>query len=137
MHALGLFHEHQRPDRDNYIDVDMAAARKYGFFSSLRKACFLGFKIIHRRRLFNYRKKISWKTFKFDLTPNDTSTAYDTLSIMHYDGTMRGFFSKPIMTNKATGKSIGVNRKMSPIDIQKLNEMYPCESADPVCGKFS
>ena len=137
MHALGLLHEHQRPDRDNYIDVDMAAATKYGFFHSLRKACFLEFMIIHRQRFFKYTNKIFKKTLKFDLTPNDTSTAYDTLSIMHYDGTLRGFFSTPIMTDKATGKSIGVNRKMSPMDIQKLNKMYPCKSADPVCGKFS
>ena len=77
--------------------------------------------------------KIFWKILKFDLTPNDTSTAYDIQSIMHYDGTLRGFFSKPIMTNKVTGKSIGVNRKMSPMDIQKLNKMYPCKSS---CGKF-
>ena len=76
------------------------------------------------------------KTVKFDLTPNDTSTAYDTRSIMHYDGTLRGFFSKPIMTDKRTGKSIGVNREMSPMDIQKLNKMYPCEQANPSCGKF-
>ena len=76
------------------------------------------------------------KTLKFDLTPNDTSTAYDTRSIMHYDGTLRGFFSTPIMTDRLTGKSIGVNREMSAMDIQKLNKMYPCEQADPPCRKF-
>ena len=57
---------------------------------------------------------------------NDTSTAYDTQSIMHYDGTLRGFLSTPIMTDKITGRSIGVNREMSPMDIEKLNKMYPC-----------
>ena len=80
---------------------------------------------------------MSKKTLKFKRTPGDNLSEYDTGSIMHYDGTLRGFFSTPIMTDKATGKSIGVNRKMSPIDIQKLNKMYPCKSADPVCGKFS
>ena len=70
------------------------------------------------------------------MTPNDTSTAYDIRSIMHYDGTLRGFFSTPIMTDRKTGKSIGVNREMSPMDIQKLNKMYPCKQSDPPCRKF-
>ena len=115
----------------------MAATKKYkGLLNDLRKACFLEFMMIHRERGFNNPKKIFWKTLKFDLTPNDTSTAYDTQSIMHYDGTLGGFFSTPIMTNKTTGKSIGVNRKMSSLDIQKLNKMYPCKQTNLICGKF-
>ena len=41
MHTLGLFHEHQRPDRDTYIDVDMIAVNKTGLFNQLQKAGFL------------------------------------------------------------------------------------------------
>ena len=55
---------------------------------------------------------------------------------MHYDGTLRGFFSNPIMTDKITGKSIGINRELSQLDIQKLNKMYPCKPIGPICGKF-
>ena len=56
---------------------------------------------------------------------------------MHYDGTLRGFFRSPIMTDKITGDSIGVNRKMSLLDIEKLNQMYPCAKPTiPDCGKF-
>ena len=55
---------------------------------------------------------------------------------MHYDGTLRGHFSNPIMTDKETGKGIPINRKMSLLDIQKLNKMYPCQSTTPVCGEF-
>ena len=55
---------------------------------------------------------------------------------MHYDGTLRGRFSYPIMTDKITGKGIEVNRKMSTLDIQKLNKMYPCQPTGPVCGEF-
>ena len=112
----------------------MVAATKYGFFNSLRKACFLVFRF--SLRLLKKRKKMLQKTLQFNLTPTDTSTAYDTRSIMHYDGTLRGFFSTPIMTDRITGKSIGVNREMSPMDIQKLNKMYPCKQADSPCGKF-
>ena len=75
------------------------------------------------------------KTYKFNWTSNDYLTEYDVKSIMHYDGTLRGHFSKPIMTDK-NGKSIEINREMSPLDIQKLNKMYPCKSINPVCGKF-
>ena len=76
------------------------------------------------------------KTEKFDWIPTDNFTAYDTQSIMHYDGTLRGFFSKPIMTDKLTGKSIGINRELSKLDIQKLNKMYPCKPIGPTCGMF-
>ena len=39
------------------------------------------------------------------------------------------------MKDKKTGKSIGINTKMSPLDIEKLNIMYPCKSKKS-CGKF-
>ena len=55
---------------------------------------------------------------------------------MHYDGTLRGFFSNPIMKDKLTGKSIEVNKELSPMDIEKLNKLYPCKSTTPACGKF-
>ena len=56
---------------------------------------------------------------------------------MHYDGSLRGTFSTPIMTDKNTGKSIKINKKMSPMDIKKLNQMYPCaKPRAPNCGKL-
>ena len=55
---------------------------------------------------------------------------------MHYDGTLGGRLSIPIMTDK-NGESIKINRKMSTIDIKKLNQMYPCaKSTAPTCGKL-
>ena len=70
------------------------------------------------------------------MTSTDNLTKYDIQSIMHYDGTLRGRFSYPVMTDKKTGKGIEVNKKMSPLDIQKLKKMYPCKSTSPVCGEF-
>ena len=60
-------------------------------------------------------------------------TEYDTKSIMHYDGTLRNSFPSPIMVDKVTGKGIKLNKKMSSVDIKKLNEMYPCKLTG---GKF-
>ena len=77
------------------------------------------------------------KTFKYDSNPRDKLTAYDKYSIMHYDGTLRGSFGSPIMTDKITGQGIKINKKMSKLDIEKLNQMYPCaKPAIPDCGKF-
>ena len=41
LHTLGLLHEHQRPDRDKYIDIDMAAVNTTGRFNQFKKAGFL------------------------------------------------------------------------------------------------
>ena len=54
---------------------------------------------------------------------------------MHYDGTLKGFFQNPIMKDKFTGESIGINKELSKIDIQKLNKMYPC-TPKASCGEF-
>ena len=75
------------------------------------------------------------KTSKINGNSTDTLTKYDIHSIMHYDGTLRGYFSNPVLTDKITGKGIPVNREMSPLDIQKLNKMYPCKPIGPACGK--
>ena len=56
---------------------------------------------------------------------------------MHYDGYLRGRLVKPIMIDKRTQKGIEVNKKMSSLDIKRLNEMYPCNPTAPACGKFS
>ena len=55
---------------------------------------------------------------------------------MHYDGFLGGRIQHPIIIDKLTGKGIQVNKEMSSLDIEKLNQMYPCNKTDPGCGKF-
>ena len=70
------------------------------------------------------------------MSARDILPKYDLKSIMHYDGTLFGLFSKPVMKDKLTGKVIRPNKKMSRLDIKKLNEMYPCRSIPTTCGKL-
>ena len=75
------------------------------------------------------------KTKKFDY-PIDKFTPYDVHSIMHYDGTLRGHFSNPVLIDRQTKRGIEVNKQLSVLDIKKLNEMYPCNPTAPACGKL-
>ena len=57
---------------------------------------------------------------------------------MHYDGKLieTNLFQNPVMRDKCTGQSIGINTKLSKLDIRKLNKMYPCKPTAPACGEF-
>ena len=56
---------------------------------------------------------------------------------MHYDGTWNGYFQEnPIMKDKKTGETIGINRELSQLDIKKLKKMYSCKAIAPACGEF-
>ena len=114
----------------------MAAVNTTGRLNQFKKA---GFLKIENEAL---NLKFYWhaQTFKNLQKINLTSTylsEYDTKSIMHYDGLLRGVFQHPVIKDKLTGKGIGINKNMSSLDIEKLNKMYPCKGKDPICGKFS
>ena len=111
----------------------MAAATRTDAINQFRKASFLINK--EQKYLEYFTFGTLKKTSKINWPSIYNFTEYDIHSIMHYDGTLRGHFTKPIMTDKITGKGIAINREMSPLDIQKLNKLYPCKSADG-CGKF-
>ena len=99
MHALGFWHEHQRPDRDGHIEIleDNIFPQAKNQFDPLRPD--------------------QWE--KSNLT-------YDVDSIMHYSskaGAKTGRFS----LKKLDGSKIPTNKVLSRGDIELLNTFYPCE----------
>ena len=68
------------------------------------------------------------------------SMPYDIHSIMHYDSFSNEYFNhkKPVILTR-NNYTIKVNTKMSPIDIKKLNHMYPSKEnsiAENTCNKL-
>jgi len=97
MHALGLFHEQARPDRDEHIIVNWQNIQ--GGESN-----------------FNYKKRSEQRVDRLNLP-------YDYNSIMHYSS---GTFSNgqgPTMIAK-NGKILG-GKSLTPIDKAKINGLYP------------
>ena len=104
-HAVGFYHEHTRPDRDDFVDV---------IYDNIRDGAESQF-------------------FKFQ--PGQTNTlglGYDLQSIMHY---RRNTFSKDgsdtIQAKDPSVTSFGNSRQLSSLDIAKANALYNC----PVAGE--
>lgn len=98
-HALGLFHEQERPDRDKFIRI-------------------------------NVQNIVDGYASQFDLDPSIRATTggvpYDCHSVMHYPPWA---FAKPgtvtISPLVADCTDIGTATKLSPIDVDTVNQMYP------------
>ena len=99
-HAVGFYHEHTRPDRDNYIDV---------IYDNIETGLEDQF---HKAR--------NGETDTLGL-------GYDLQSIMHYN---RGTFSRngldTIQPKDRRITSFGNARQLSPLDIAKANKFYNC-----------
>ncbi|XP_018332160.1 high choriolytic enzyme 1-like [Agrilus planipennis] len=100
MHALGIFHEHSRWDRDRYVKIHPE-------------------NIVPRYKS-NFQKQ----------SPENTSFSfeYDFDSIMHYGKNYFSIGSgKPTITPKVSGvKKLGQRKGMSVLDCLKLNDLYGC-----------
>lgn len=96
-HILGFTHEHQRPDRDNYLIISSAVYRT------------------------DYKKdmeKLSEEYFIYDYT----HYLYDIKSISHYTSFFMGDGLAYFLTKKS--KYVYPNETFSELDIQKINEIY-------------
>jgi cysteine-rich repeat protein len=106
-HTLGLIHEHKRPDRDYYINID--------------------FTNIQAGMSYNFDKE----------PPNSWNWAgpYDIDSVMHYnDGTFSADSSKPVITG-ANGIFFRPCCRMLPTlqDLRHVCELY-WENCHSICG---
>lgn len=104
-HAIGYFHEHNRPDRDDVVNV-MWDNIQYGFKDAFYKYTF---------------DEADVQGFKYDLT-----------SIMHYENTAftNGYCRPTMLVKKDPSYEVTpvYLRKFSPQDIQKINKLYSCQT---------
>jgi hypothetical protein len=101
IHALGFYHEQDRPDRDRNIRVN--------------------WNNIHPMSCDLFKVCKACKTFG----------AYDLKSIMHYSGDAGACeWGKPTMV-QINGKPIEYNRELTQLDIQKVRALYECRGSGP------
>ncbi|XP_069136445.1 uncharacterized protein [Argopecten irradians] len=101
-HAIGMFHEQARPDRNSYINV---------LYNHILPPVRFNFQKIDPEQTTNY------------------SIPYDYLSIMHYGETAFSF-NRSAITMKAKDhrfqKKMGKARRISFRDVMSVNAMYKC-----------
>jgi hypothetical protein len=100
MHVLGFYHEQSRPDRDDYLQINLENVES---------------NMVH-----NFNK------YEWGLTVHDQDTTYDYSSIMHYGTTAFSMNGKPTMVPRQTGANIGDALALSPIDINEVRNYYTC-----------
>nr|XP_002128075.1 meprin A subunit alpha-like [Ciona intestinalis] len=105
MHAIGIYHEQSRTDRDGYIYIDTDN--------------------IDPDMVYNFDK------YSYEVVDN-RRVAYDYNSIMHYgDTSFSNNGGKTIITrDPAFQDVIGQRRTFSEGDVTMINRMYPC--SDPL-----
>ncbi|KRX21719.1 Hepatocyte growth factor-regulated tyrosine kinase substrate [Trichinella nelsoni] len=103
MHAIGFWHEHERPDRDDFVDVIWYNIRA-GAHSQFQK-----------------------------VSPSESNTfgeRYDYRSIMHYDSKSFSKNGRDTMVAREPGMTsvMGKSDDFSPSDLRRLNTLYNCHS---------
>lgn len=98
-HAIGLYHEMSRPDRDRYVRINT--------------------KNIERGKSHNFDRE-SWSSV------DTQGLRYDYDSIMHYTRTAFAKENTTTIDPRRSGVSIGNKSDLSPLDIATINAMYNC-----------
>lgn len=105
-HALGLWHEHTRSDRDEHIEV---------LWDNVRDESICVFKV--------------WEDISLPHGP------YDFASVMHYDAFSANFAidpEKPVMRPRNDQFEIlGQRERLSEGDIAAINALYPADGQEP------
>jgi len=100
MHVLGFYHEQSRPDRDEFLQINLENVKS---------------DMAHN---FN---KYAWGSS----VVNQGST-YDYASIMHYETTAFSMNGKPTMVPRRAGATIGKSEVLSATDIAEVRHFYGC-----------
>ncbi|XP_062390312.1 hatching enzyme 1.2-like [Sardina pilchardus] len=97
-HALGVFHEHTRADRDQYVKVH--------------------WEYVQPREAYNFRKQYG----------DTWGTPYDYSSVMHYSRTLFTTVNGKATITPIPDPNvpIGQIKGLSPTDILRINKMYGC-----------
>ncbi|UJR20064.1 hypothetical protein I4U23_023197 [Adineta vaga] len=102
MHVIGFYHEQSRPDRDDFLQINLQNVRS---------------DMTHN---FN---KYAWGS-----TVYNQGSAYDYASIMHYETTAFSMNGKPTMVPRRAGAVIGKSENLSPTDIAEVRHFYGCKA---------
>ena len=104
-HVVGFWHEHNRPDRDDYVNINLNNVRE-GFTHNFNK---------EPTRI------------------NSMGVTYDFNSIMHYsDNAFARTSNMKTITSKEPGIPIGVSTGLSPLDIQQTQLLYESRCSESV-----
>ncbi len=101
-HAIGLWHEQSRPDRNLYVTIHWDNIQS--------EAC----------DQFHSRDNIDYQ-----------GEQYDYGSVMHYRDDQYSLNGRKTITRKGSAESISPSSTLSESDIKQINRMYDCPEASP------
>ncbi|CAG0904413.1 unnamed protein product [Cyprideis torosa] len=102
MHAIGFFHEHNRPDRDNFVTI-------------------------HWDQIYSDYQYAFYKRESYEV--NSFGSPYDYGSVMHYEDWAFQIGTLPTITSKPPGITLGQRNGFSEQDVVQINKLYGCSSS--------